>query len=442
MLKSFYLSKITFIILGLSVMVFCFGLVLPIFLTIGKMLLLLLILVILVETYLLYQYQSPVAAIRKLPLKLSNGDENKIVLIFNNSVNRSFFATLLEELPEQLQIRDWEENIYLNKAEKTQFQYSIRPSIRGKYLFRNTYILLKNNPFSLVFRKIIFENHQEVACYPSFEQFNRIPIKALVSQYSDSSDRYIRRIGQSLEFEQIKEYAQGDDYRHLNWKASAKKGELMVNQYQDERSQDIYCVLDLGRNMQMPFNNLSLLDYSINACLALSKTILEMQDKAGYIGFSAKKCDFVAAKKDRKQFGIINDQLYYQQTAYLESDFEMLYKFVRLNIKHRSLLVIHSNFDSLNAMKRQLPYLKSLAKYHLVLLVFFENSEIKLLANQKSKDLKSIYTQTIAKDLVLKNRLISKELEKNGIQSLVTEPQNLSLELINKYLRIKKRQMI
>lgn len=203
-------------------------------------------------------------------------------------------------------------------------------------------------------RRESFYFKEIIACYPSFEQFKKIPISAIVNNVQNS-EKVVQRIGQSLEFEQIKEYSRGDDYRHLNWKASAKRGIMMVNQYQDERSQDIYCAIDLGRTMKMPFGGQTLLDYAINGTLALSKAIITMSDKAGLVGFSYDNCDYLPAKKDLKQFGKINDFLYNLKTKFKESDFERLYKFARINIRQRSLLVIFTNFDSVNAMHRNLP---------------------------------------------------------------------------------------
>ena len=441
-LKSFYLTKITFAILGLCIGLFSFGLLNDIFFMLGKILFFMLWIFVIVEIFALYSKQNLLRIERKLPVRLSNGDMNFVSLKITNSFNFNLYATIIEDLPEQFQIRQWEKSTEVIKNAVTEFKYSVEPKVRGVYLWQNCYILYKIYPCSLVSRREIFEFHQEIACYPSFEQFNKIPVKAIVSNFHESSQNSIRKIGQSLEFEQIKEYSSEDDYRHINWKASAKRGQLMLNQYQDERSQDIYCVLDLGRSMKMPFHQQTLLDYAINASLALSKAVITMQDKAGIVGLAHNKCEFLSAKKDFKQFGKINDMLYNLQTEFLEANYELLYKFVRVNIKQRSLLVIFTNFDSVNSLHRQMPYLKALAKYHLLLVVFFENTEVVNIVKEQATDLKDIYTKTIGQSILSQNRLIVKELHKFGIQSLLIQPEKLSLEVINKFVQIKKKQLI
>lgn len=441
-LQSYYLSKNTFIALGVCVALFSLGLVNYVFFNAGLIVFMLLWLMVLVESFLLFKGGNILEVKRKLPLKLSNGDLNTVELSVKNNGKLKYEIEIIEELPKQLQIRDWSEQLISSADSIKTAQYQIFPKQRGAYEWGKTHLKIKLWKWGFVYRKDSFDTEKTISCYPSFEQFNRIPVKAIVSQFAESSEKCIRKIGQSLEFEQIKEYAQGDDYRHINWKSSAKKGSLMVNQYQDERSQDIYCMLDMGRTMRMPFNEQTLLDYSINGILALSKAIITAQDKAGFVGFASHSCDFLPAKRDMRQFGKINDVLYNLDTQFLESNFELLYKFTRINIKQRSLLVIFTNFDSENAMYRQLPYLKSLSKYHVVLLVFFENSEIEKLSVEKAQDLKSVYTKTIAQSLLLKNRLISIELQKNGIISLSIKPEDLSLEVINAYINIKKRSLI
>lgn len=441
-LQSFYLSKYTYMLLGMCVILFCFGLFNIVFFTIGQIVLYLTIAVILLETLLLYKQKSIIASSRKLPFKLSNGDMNTVLLQFKNVTNFDFYTDIIEELPEQFQIRQWQKSTKITANEISSFSYPVYPKVRGNYIWRNCHLLSKLSLYSLVIRKDSYDFNQEIACYPSFDQFNRLPIKAMVSQFTDSNEKVVQRIGQSLEFEQIKEYANGDDYRHINWKASAKRGHMMVNQYQDERSQDIYCLLDMGRCMKMPFEGQTLLDYAINGVLALSKAIIDMQDKAGLIDFSANKCGLIPAKKDLKQFVKINDALFNLDTQFLESDFEKLYKFVRLKVKQRSLLVIFTNFDSVNAMHRQLPYLKSLARHHLLLVIFFENTELSQDITNQAANIKEIYSKTIGYNMLIQNKLISQELQKFGIQSLMVKPQKLSIEVINSYLNIKRKSLL
>jgi len=245
-----------------------------------------------------------------------------------------------------------------------------------------------------------------------------------------------------MEFEQVKEYVQGDDYRTLNWTATARKGQLMVNNYTDEKSQQVYCIIDKGRVMKMPFEGMSLLDYAINASLVLSNVALLKHDKAGLVTFSEQVGAFLPANSKPVQMQSIREVLYNQKTRYLESDFEQLYAVLRRKISQRSLIILFTNFESLTGMRRHLPYLRKIASHHLLLTVFFENTELKSLVSAPATNVEEVYTKTVAEKFAFEKRLIAKELQQYGILSILTPPQDLTVNAINKYVELKARQAI
>jgi len=216
----------------------------------------------------------------------------------------------------------------------------------------------------------------------------------------------------------------------------------MVNNYTDERSQQVYCVIDKGRVMKMPFEGMSLLDYAINATLILSRVALIKQDRAGLITFAENISNFLPADRKAAQMGNILETLYNQDTRYLESDFEKLYIQVRTRVTSRSLIVLFTNFESLSGLQRQLPYIRSIARNHLVLVVFFENTELRQLTDSNAHDIESLYIKTIAEKFAFEKRQIVKELQQHGIFTILTAPQNLTVNTVNKYLELKARQAI
>lgn len=252
----------------------------------------------------------------------------------------------------------------------------------------------------------------------------------------------IRRIGHTMEFEQIKDYVQGDDLRNINWKATAKSNRLMVNQYQDERSQPVYSVIDKGRVMKMPFDGLSLLDYAINASLVISNVALKKQDKAGLFSFSRKVENRVVAERRPSQMNTILETLYNLNTDFVESDFSRLYIDIKRSLNQRSLLLLYTNFETLDALHRQLPYLKAIAKNHLLVVIFFENTELQKLTKTSAKNTYDIFEKTIAEKFIYEKKLIVNELQKHGIQSILTAPEHLTINTINKYLEIKARGLL
>ncbi len=400
-----------------------------------------LFLVTVLDVFLLYRNKIGVQAKRELPEKLSNGDNNSVII---NVTNRYLFPIkikIIDELPVQWQIRDFTINANLNSAEEKKFTYQVRPTERGEYHFGKLNIFSKS-PIGLVARKQQFQDNQMVPNYPSFLQLKKYEFVAFSNKLNLFGLKKIRQIGHTLEFEQIKDYVTGDDIRNINWKATAKKNQLMVNQYQDEKSQPVYSVIDKGRVMKMPFNHLSLLDYAINATLVISNIVLKKQDKAGMFTFSRKMENQVVAKRRKSQMRLILESLYNINTDYSESDFARLYIDLKRLIKQRSLLLLYTNFETLDALHRQLPYLKAISKNHLLVVIFFKNTELEAFAEKEARTTREIFNKTIAEKFIYEKKLIANELRKHGIQTILTAPENLTVNTINKYLEIKARGLL
>jgi uncharacterized protein (DUF58 family) len=299
------------------------------------------------------------------------------------------------------------------------------------------------SPLGLITRRKIVEAQKLVKVLPAFSELRKYELLAYSNRLSESGNRKIRKLGHSLEFEQIQEYVTGDDIRSINWKATGRKGgQLMLNKYTDEKSQQVYCIVDKGRVMKMPFEGMTLLDYAINATLILSRVALINQDKAGLIVFAEQISQFLPADHKALQMTSILDTLYNQQTKFLESDFEKLHAQISSRITQRSLIILFTNFESLSALQRQLPYLRSVARNHLLLVIFFENTELGQLTVQEAGNIEGLYIKTIAEKFAYEKRLIVKELQKHGIATILAAPQALTLHVVNKYLEIKARQAI
>ena len=400
------------------------------------------LLIIIVYDYaLLYNTQRGIFAARSHAERLSNGDENEIRINLENSYPFKVVIEVIDEVPHQFQKRDLLFGLNMEAHENKIIKYNLRPVKRGLYEFGVINVYAKS-PVALLARKFIMGTPAEVPVYPSYLQLRKYQLMAISNRLSEAGVKKVRRIGHSMEFEQIKEYVTGDDYRTVNWKATARKGTLMVNNYTEEKSQQLFCVIDKSRIMKMPFEGLSLLDYAINTSLVLSNVALMKQDKAGLITFSEKISSFLVADKKALQMQSILETLYHQKTRYLESDYERLYIFIRRKITQRSLMLMFTNFESLTGMRRQLKYLKKIAENHLLITIFFENTELTKFINKPSENLEDIYSKTIAENFSFEKRQIVKELNQSGILTILTAPQNLTVNALNKYLEIKARQLL
>ena len=432
--RRFYFSML-FIILLLSS-----GYMFHTLFLMGQLLLGLYLLAIALDVFLLYRVRG-ITASRQCPARLSNGDDNQIRLRVESSYSFPITLSVIDEIPVVFQLRDVCFHLKLSPGEGKTIKYTLRPTRRGTYAFGHIRVFVSDR-IGLVQRRFTCAEQEKVKVYPSFLMLHRYELLAMSDNLTEIGIKKISRVGHQTEFEQIKEYVKGDDYRTINWKASARRHQLMVNVYQDERSQQIYNVIDKGRVMQQAFRGMTLLDYAINASLVLSYVAMRRDDKAGLVTFNEHFDTFVPASRQSGQMQTLLEKLYAQETTYGETDFSALCVHLSKHVSKRSLLVLYTNFSNLNSMNRQLPYLQQLSRQHRLLVVFFEDSELKEYINRNPVNTEEYYRHVIAEKFTYEKRLIVTTLKQNGIYSVLTTPENLSIDVINKYLEMKSRQLI
>jgi uncharacterized protein (DUF58 family) len=395
-----------------------------------------------IDYFLLYSRKNILQAERHCAPRFNNGDDNPVSIQLTSTISQPVTVNLIDEIPLEFPGMNFQAAMQLQPGESKEFTYSLRPVLRGEYRFYDINCFVRSR-LGLVIRRVKVPTDHTVKVYPSLKDIRKYELQVHSDNLTDAGSRKMRKIGHSLEFEQIQDFVTGDDIRSINWKATARKGgQLMVNRFTDERSQQVYCIIDKGRVMKMPFDGMTLLDYAINATIILSRVALLKQDKAGLITFSEEIGQFIPADRKAGQMARILDSLYNATTRFLETDFEKLYGLLRTKVPQRSLIVLFTNFESMSGMQRQLPYIRRIARNHMLLLVFFENTGLAALTESSSGDIESLYIRTIAEKFINEKKQIVKELQQHGILSILCKPANLTIDTVNKYLEIKARQIV
>jgi uncharacterized protein (DUF58 family) len=440
-MKNLYINTRFFYTLIAVGILYVFAFFFPFLMWGAHSLLLLCFLAVMVDYLFVFNKNKGIAAQRILPEKLSNGDENPVKIDIKNNYDFKINVKVIDEIPFQFQKRDFLIEKQIAPGRNTFFQYILEPKERGEYNFGSLNVYV-SSPLGFVSKRFNFQKDANLPSYPSFIHLRKYELMAIQSEFLLGGIKKIRKLGHTMEFEQIKEYVPGDDIRTINWKATSKTNRLMVNQFQDEKSQRIFMLIDTGRTMKMPFKGLSLLDYSINATMALSHIILKKGDRAGMMTFSKKTENKIAAENKSGQLRKISEALYNIKTDFFESDFNRLYQDVKYSLNQRSLILLFTNFETLDGLNRQLKYLRGIAKNHLLVVVFFKNSELQTLIHKNPESMQEIYDEIIAEKFEFEKKLIIQELRKYGIYTVYTLPENLNIEVINKYLEIKARGIL
>jgi uncharacterized protein (DUF58 family) len=440
-IKNLFLTNRFFFVLATLVITTMPSYAFPFLFAVAKTGCVLLIVLFFIDGILLYNKSVRVLVQREVPSVLSLGDVNIIHLSFDNKSALKLSVEVIDELPEQFQQRNFKLQLLLLPDKPVVKTYELRPTTRGEYLFGKVHVYLSTS-LGLIRRRVTGAKEINVPVYPSIIQMKKYELKTFARTATEYGVKKVRRIGHSYEFEHIKQYIRGDDYRSINWKATGRRGHLMVNQYEDEKSQQVYSIIDKSRVMHMPFNGLSLLDYAVNASLVISNIVLGKQDKAGLITFAETPKALIKADRSKTQLKKILETLYKEKEGQVEANYESLYMAVRNLVNGRSLLFLYTNFESTYALQRALPQLRKLSDQHLLVVIFFENTEITKKTSYKVQTLEDVYTQVTAEHYTLTKVQIAQQLRQFGIFSILTTPENLTVNTINKYLELKSRGMI
>ena len=393
------------------------------------------------EYYVIQQSLSQILVSREVLNQLSLGDIQPIQYQVYNQSRWDLSVILIDELPEQFQVRDFELTFTINAGDFYSSKYEIKPTLRGRYEFGHVHLYISSRFFNLIELRKSFDVQKVVEVYPSIIQMKKYELETFNQVATMSGIKRVRRIGQNDEFEHIRSYTPGDNIASINWKATSRQQSLLINQYQDTRSQSVFCIIDKGRSMKMPFQEMSLLDYAINSTLVLSNIILKKYDKAGLITFNDTLSSVVYADNKSGQLSRITRTLYNESTGFKESNFKSLYFNIRKKIRRRSILILFSNFEHPYDMRRALPYLRRLNKLHLLVVIFFTNTELIKEVEKKVENTKDIYATTFAQKSLIEKDRIAEELRIQGVKVILSTPEQLSINVINKYLEIKAKRM-
>jgi len=438
--QKVWLTPLFFTTGATAVFLCAFGFSFPLLFRLGQVVAAILVILSLADAFILFSNKVSLSGKRQLPNILGLADDTEVKIILDLKSLLPFQATIIDELPDQLQERHFrlEKTLEIGRNATA---YTIRPIDRGIYNFGTLNVLLEG-PLHFIKRRIPLPLEHEIGVYPSIKQMHETELLAFSRMASPVGHKRYKRIGQSYEFEQISPFTEGDDYRSINWKATGKTRELMVNHYQDERSQNLYCVISKGRAMKMAFRHVTYLDYAINATLAISNVALKKYDNVGLITFSNKIGTALRAENRSGQIRKILDSLYHEKERTLEPDFELLFKSVNRLARNRSLILLFANFETKHTAERALPLLKKISRKHLLVMVLFKDSELIEMADQPKETVEEVYRVTLAAKQAGEREEIVNKLRTQGIQTISCEPENLSVEVINKYMELKSRGII
>jgi uncharacterized protein (DUF58 family) len=296
-------------------------------------------------------------------------------------------------------------------------------------------------PLGLCARQIRVPAERVVKVYPDLSALTQEAL-ALARASDAPAERVQRRQGEGREFESLREYRNGDDYRTIDWKASARRARTMVRVYQPERNQPVLLMLDCGRHMAGKVDGRRKLDHAVDAALRLAKVSLDAGDLVGVLAFASDVRAYLPPRKGRDHLRLLTEALYRAEAALEESDYGRAYDFAFARSSRRSLVVLFTDLVDPDASGTLVARTLMLRPRHLPLVASLQDEELQATATRVPHEPMETYTRQAAVRLEDEYRRTAVTLRDSGVLVVRAPARSFSAAAINTYLHVKSRGLL
>ncbi len=376
---------------------------------------------------------------RQVPRHLSLGTFNKIGWEIHNASGFTVSFEVTEDVPDEMErdVPSVSGNIVAQA--RAELRYGVRPTRRGFFEFGDIHLRYRTL-LGLVIRQRRFRATSPVKVYPNVASLARYELAVHRHRLSEFGLTAARQRGKGLLFESLRDYVPGDDLADIAWKATARRGRLITRNFETDRSQNVLLVIDCGRLMTTQVDNLSRLDYAINAALLLTYVAMKQGDYIGLVAFSDRIESYVPPLKGHGALGRMNEALYRLEPRLKEPNYEAACKFLALRHRKRSLVVIITDVIDKDASSMLLAYTARFARHHLPLCVTLRNLEVEGLSALRPVTTTDCFTKSVAIEMLTRRNEALACMRQFGADVLDVDPRGLTPKLLNRYLVLKRRQ--
>ncbi len=378
---------------------------------------------------------------RQCEEKLSLLADNPVSITITNHWDKPLTGSMIDEYPDPGRIKPERIDFHIAPGQSVTLTYHYRPEKRGDVLFPKVHLRIIGR-LGFIIRRLAVKHETKAQVYPNLIQTRRYDLLARKGALFAAGFKPIGRFGRGTEFSQLREYNPDDEFRAIDWKASARRGKLVVREYEVERSQPLTLFIDCGRQMIGRIDEHTRLDYAINAALMLAYVAILKGDQVGLIAFGAKIQHYLAPRRGTAQLNRIIEALYDVQPSVVESDYAGAIKTFLSTWRKRSLIVLFSDVVDPSASSVLLSHLPSVHPRHLPLAVLLKDPELAEIEHQVPSNANELYEKAVACDLATSRELASRQLSRAGCLVVDVAPQDLTVAVVNEYLRLKARSLI
>ncbi len=373
--------------------------------------------------------------------KLSLGAENPIRVSLRNRSWRGVNFRVRDEAPELFKIETRTMEGHVEPRGIWESIYRVRPLRRGDYQFGDL-TLRWLGPLGLVIRQAKVDAKEPVKVYPNLLDVRRYDLLLRRNRLQEMGLRTTRQFGEGTEFERLREYLPDDEYRRINWKATARRNFPVTTEYQTERSQQVIAVLDAGRMMQSPVADIAKLDYVVNAVLLLTYVATGKGDRVGMMSFADDVLHYLSPRQGRGQFYRMLELLYAVEPQPVEPNYRKALAYLAVKQRRRALVVVFTDLTGGASLNSLVAQMSMLARSSLPLLVTISDPDVVNASQMKPTDSLGVYQRAAASQLLDERRMVLDSLRQRGVLTLDVPANQLSMSVINRYLELKGRMQL
>ncbi len=386
-------------------------------------------------------WKETLTAERQVGLIASLGGVHPVTLTISNLRQRDLTVWIRDGVPEALEADPEEFTVVLRGLSRSTVHYQMRASRRGAFTLSAVYLRVRSR-WGMWQRLIACQEESRVNVYPDMKQLGEYAILARTNRLSLLGVRRTRKIGRDNEFERLRDYTLDDSYKHIDWRATARRHKLTVKDFQANQSQRIIFLIDCGRMMTGQSEGLSLLDHALNAMLMLSYVALRQGDQVGLLPFSDEIHRFVPPRGGMSQMNHLLHASFDQFPRMVESRYDDAFLYLAAHCRKRALVILVTNvIDEVNASQIE-RYLSTLSGRHLPLGVLLRDHRLFDAVDVPAVDDETLYRAGAAAEILTWRHQVLTDLESHGVLSLDVFPEHMTAPLVNRYLDIKARHLL
>lgn len=369
--------------------------------------------------------------------KFSLGADNEIAVKIRNNSRFIVSMTIKDEVPAFFEIREHEFKIAVPPHSDHSGKYHVIPQKRGCFTF-GTVSCRYSGVMKLCSRTVSFNLAKDYKVYPNLKDLGRYSLAVLRKSQLSAGDKKAKAYSMGTEFESLREYCKGDDYRKINWLATARANKLIVNSYEPEKNQQVIIMLDSSRVMNSEINYIKKLDYAINSSFLLADIATKKGDNTGLMVFDSDIRRFIKPGKGPYQFQLIADSLYNIEENLVTADYKGALAYLDEHQMRRSLLCIFTELFNKDEALELISALKGIARRHIPLVITIKDMRLYDMARGELADADDLFNKSAAIRLTEEREKIREVFRDAGVPCIDVPPDRLSIETVNRYLSMKE----